>query len=100
MTIEEREKAVLDTATTIQTDDCSGNETMEVVDTDDIKALPPVTPTHKKGRWVKYSFPRAGEQHYQCTNCKDYVNFGRYGDYYTKDFIYCPHCGAEMESEK
>ena len=50
----------------------------------------------KKGEWVKYSFPRAGEQHYQCTNCKEYVNFGTWGDYYTKDFKYCPHCGAEM----
>ena len=54
----------------------------------------------KKGKWVKYSFPRADEQHYQCTNCKDYVNFGKYSDYYTKDFKYCPNCGAEMESEE
>lgn len=36
-------QAVLDMATTIQTDDCSGNEVMEVVDVDDIRALPFVT---------------------------------------------------------
>lgn len=51
----------------------------------------------KKGVWVKYGSPRCNEQHYKCTNCDDYVNFGAYGDYYSKDFKYCPHCGAKME---
>lgn len=37
-------KAVLDLVTTIQTDDGSGNEILEVVEADDIKRLPPVTP--------------------------------------------------------
>ena len=37
-------QAVLDMATTIQTDDFSGNEIIEVVEVDDVKALPPVTP--------------------------------------------------------
>jgi len=45
-------QAVFDMATTIQTDDYSGNETMEVVDVDDIKALPSVTPTTK---WIPVS---------------------------------------------
>ena len=40
---EDCKQAVLDMATTIQTDDFSGNEVIEVVDADDIKALPPVT---------------------------------------------------------
>ena len=40
-------QAVLDMATVIETDDYSGNEIMEVVDTEDIKALPSVTPTSK-----------------------------------------------------
>lgn len=53
----------------------------------------------KGGKWIKYSVERAGEQHYQCTNCKEYVNFGMWGDYYTKDFKYCPHCGARMEEK-
>ena len=50
-------QAVLDMATTIQTDDYSGNETMEVVDVNDIKALPSVTPATK---WtpVSESFPK------------------------------------------
>lgn len=56
-----------------------------------------VKPEHKRGKWIKYGPRRAGEQHYQCTHCKEYVNFGMWGSYYTKDFKYCPHCGAEME---
>ena len=40
-------KAVLDMATTIQTDDFSGNEIIEVVEVDDVKALPPVIPQTK-----------------------------------------------------
>jgi len=60
---------------------------------------PSVKPEHKRGKWVKYCSQRADEQHYQCTNCKNYVNFGAWGDYYTKDFKYCPHCGAEMEGK-
>ena len=50
----------------------------------------------KTGHWIKYGIPRCEEQHYQCTNCKDYVNFGVWGDYYQKDFRYCPHCGCRM----
>lgn len=64
------------------------------------KNTPCVAPTHKGGKWIKYSVERAGEQHYQCTNCKNYVNFGAWGDYYTKDFKYCPHCGVRMEEKE
>ena len=39
-------QAVLDMATTIQTDDYSGNEILDVVEVDDIKALSPVIPIH------------------------------------------------------
>ena len=39
-------QAVIDMATTIQTDDYSGNEILEVIDVDDVKTLPPVTPIH------------------------------------------------------
>lgn len=45
-------QAVLDLATTIQTDDYSGNEIIDVVDIEDIKALPPITPTQ---RWMPVS---------------------------------------------
>lgn len=65
-----------------------------------IKELPSVQPKaepKRKGKWVKYCVPIDGEQHYQCTKCKEYFNFGQYGDYYTKAFKYCPNCGAEMK---
>lgn len=64
-----------------------------------IKALPPVTPKEKTGKWIKYGVPRCEEQHYQCTNCKWYINFGQWGDTYTKQFKYCPNCKARMVSE-
>ncbi len=43
-------QAVLDLAITIKTDDYSGNEILEVVEVEDIKMLPPVTPKEKTGR--------------------------------------------------
>lgn len=55
----------------------------------------------KIGHWIKYGIPRCGEQHYKCTNCDEYFNFGVYSDYYKKAFKFCPNCGAKMvESEK
>ena len=54
-------QAVLDLAETIETDDYSGNEILDVVDIEDIKALPPVTPTFPKGATngdiIKAMFP-------------------------------------------
>lgn len=64
-----------------------------------LQKLPSVTPKGKTGKWIKYSVPRDGEQHYQCTNCEWYVNFGIWGHVYTKQFKYCPNCGARMVSE-
>ena len=51
----------------------------------------------KTGRWIKYGIPRCGEQHYKCTSCGYYINFGQWGELYTKEFKYCPNCGARME---
>ena len=51
----------------------------------------------KTGRWIKYCMPRCGEQHYQCTSCEYYINFGQWGEVYTKQFKYCPNCGAKMK---
>ncbi len=91
-------QAVLDMATTIQTDDFSGNEIIEVVDVDDIKALLSVTPNPKTGRWInlektKYKgivLPFWGR--YECSKC------GGHGE---GTFNYCPNCGARMtESEE
>ena len=55
--------------------------------------------TPKVGKWVKYGIPRCGEQHYQCTSCGYYVNFGEWGEFYTKEFKYCPNCCAKMQNE-
>lgn len=57
----------------------------------------PTVEERPKGKWKKYCNPIAGEQHYICTHCNEYQNFGSYGDYYVKAFNFCPHCGAEME---
>ena len=56
--------------------------------------------TGKTGRWIKYGVPRCGEQHYKCTSCGYYINFGQWGELYTKEFIYCPHCKAKMGVKK
>lgn len=58
------------------------------------------TPQPKTGHWIKYGIPRCEEQHYQCTHCNYYINFGKWGELYTKEFKYCPNCGAKMESEE
>lgn len=50
----------------------------------------------KTGYWVKYGIPRCGEQHYKCTSCGYYINFGQWGELYTKEFKYCPNCGTKM----
>lgn len=51
----------------------------------------------KTGHWIKYGVPRCGEQHYKCTSCGYYINFGQWGEVFTKQFKYCPNCGAKME---
>ena len=61
---------------------------------DDIKEIPSAEP--KTGHWVKYGISRCGEQHYKCTSCGYYINFGQWGELYTKEFKYCPNCGARM----
>lgn len=61
-----------------------------------IDTLLPVEPKSKVGRWIKYGVPRCGEQHYKCTSCGYYINFGQWGELYTKEFKYCPNCMARM----
>ena len=53
----------------------------------------------KEGHWIKYGRPMCGEQHYKCTSCEYYINFGQWGEVYTKQFKYCPNCGAKMRGE-
>jgi len=62
-----------------------------------INDLPSVIPQQNTGKWIKYGVLRCGEQHYQCTSCGYYINFGQWGEVYTKQFKYCTNCGAKME---
>ena len=74
------------------------NEAYDLIDAEHrIKELKPVTSKPKIGKWIKYGAPRCGEQHYICTSCGYYINFGQWGKFYTKEFKYCPNCRAKME---
>ncbi len=76
-------QSLLDEATTIETDDYSGNEIIEVVEVDDIKDLPPVTPTRKKGHWIPTSYWYSN----YCSNCSCKTD---------NQSNFCPNCGAKM----
>jgi NADH pyrophosphatase NudC (nudix superfamily) len=61
--------------------------------------VPHVTPTRKKGKWIKRESATGLEQYYQCSNCRnhclyEYVEIG-FQNAKTK---YCPNCGTEMEN--
>ena len=75
---EDCRQSILDMATTIQTDDYSGNEIIEVVDIDDVKALPPVKPQEPKWIPVSERLPIAGE--YVGDVAKYYLVQNEYGD--------------------
>ena len=93
-------QAMLDLAETIQTDDFSGNEILDVVEVNDIKDLPPVIPTRKKGKWIftKTIFDKHGYT-VECSSC--YKKWKTYDEIrWRKENKYCPNCGAEMESEE
>lgn len=57
----------------------------------DIRTLPPVKPTRKKGKWRKEYF---GAMYDTCSECGQRVITGYF------EYNYCPNCGAEMESEE
>lgn len=42
--------------------------------------------------WIKDAPPCFEKQYYKCTACGYYINFGRF----TKEFKYCPNCGAKL----
>lgn len=70
-------------------------EEIEVVNADDIKALPPVRPQEPKtGHWKRISIDKYSEHAkywYRCDRCgKD--NLG--------NTDWCPNCGARMEREE
>lgn len=67
----------------------------EVVEALDI-AIKVLEEESKIGHWIKYCTPICGDQHYKCTSCGYYINFGQWGEIYTKQFKYCPNCKAKM----
>lgn len=97
-------QAVLDMAITIQTDDCSGNETMEVVTVDDVRALPSVTPTRKTGKWIdtgEISTNRRGQIVHEviCSECNGISYFRSMGNKYIGANL-CPNCGSRNCQER
>ena len=61
---------------------------------DAIRALPPVTPTRKKGKW-EYSGSYDVEGMLYCSCCKHEIDVSE------GYFKYCPNCGCKMsEGEK
>ena len=61
---------------------------------DEIKALPPVTPTRKKGKWIYHekSISTGFKDMRECSCCHCYFRWEMPRN------SYCPNCGAEMES--
>ena len=62
----------------------------------DIKALPPVQPEQKMGKWILHkSFDNGHKNCNECIECSQcHTWFGH--DCYAKT-PYCPNCGAKME---
>lgn len=56
--------------------------------------LPPITPTHKKGRWIKEYDNSALDGLYHCSICSRKLWIPK--EESVSDYPYC-HCGAEME---
>ena len=76
----------------------------EVVDTDDIKALPSVTPAPKKGKWIDTDVTLLNRQgclvhEVICSECNGISYFRKMGNKYI-GANFCPSCGAKMEAEK
>jgi hypothetical protein len=73
-----------------------------VIAIDDIRKLPPVTPTRKKGKWIKYekyfiesdSYRQIKKPVMECSICRWKIAG------FVGIMNYCPNCGAEMEGEK
>lgn len=60
-----------------------------------LKAMPPVTPKPKMGRWIDEGFYAEGhsEHAYRCSECDEhYIG-------YVGEFKHCPNCGATMKGE-
>lgn len=56
-----------------------------------------VTPTQKKGKWVKMAVTNGRGRH-ECNICHTYAPSYQNGDEYLSEF--CPHCGSSMNEEE
>ena len=60
-----------------------------------IKSLPSVTPTRKKGKWIKH------EDYYDCSLCGCLAPCTETANSFIwKLSSYCPDCGAEMTTDR
>ena len=60
-----------------------------------LKALPPVTPTRKVGKWI---YDKAS-QNWRCSECNETPKTMGYvgtADFMAEHFRFCNHCGIEM----
>lgn len=66
----------------------------KVVDFEVIKNMPSVTPTRKKGKWIKH------KDYYDCSLCSCLAPCTETADSFIwKLSNYCPDCGAEMNND-
>jgi hypothetical protein len=85
-------QAVLDLPR-IKTHNHWGNVIKESVDIEDVRQLPPVTPTEKVGKWKRISMDKYSEHAkywYRCDRCGE-DNLGNTN--------YCPNCGQRKMQE-
>lgn len=64
---------------------------------DDVKALPPVTPTPKTGHWIRIAGGSFIDD-YRCDCCNQQPSIKKVDLTWGWDFTdYCPNCGAKMK---
>lgn len=75
--------------------ECSGYDLQFRTDNadmcDDVRKLPPVTPSRRKGHWIAHSDGGIWIKYYECSECHKHK--GEKTDF-------CPNCGAEMVEPK
>ena len=64
-----------------------------------LKELPSVTPTHRKGKWIKKSTIGDWKDYLKCSCC-GYSTYDKEKEDCTEFLNYCPNCGAEMKGER
>lgn len=64
---------------------------------DEIKALPPVTPTHKVEKWIRK--PIRNEKG-GCIGAEMICSYCKKDNEQDKKLAYCPNCGAEMRGSE